>query len=198
MRIQRLLAACAMVLALAPSHARADTFFSPFIGANFGGDVGTPLNVVDLADRNRVSWGFGFGSMGGGVFGAELDLGYTSKFYTDADDVENNVLTIMPALLLGIPIGGQEGFGFRPYFVGGIGLIRRDVDLGTLGDVSTNDVGYTLGGGFMGFLGDHFGIRGDVRYFRNFEGDELDVIGIDFESGTFSFGRASAGVVFRF
>jgi hypothetical protein len=199
MRIQRFFTACTLVALLAPSTAYADTYIAPFIGVNFGGDVGTPLSV-SLEDRNRVTWGVGVGTMGAGVFGVELDLGYTSKFYTDTNVVvtKNNVLTVMPALILGIPLGGQQGVGVRPYVLAGAGLIRRDVGFANLISFAENDIGYTLGGGVMGFLGDNFGIRGDVRYFRNFQGDELDVIGIDFETGTFNFGRASVGAMFRF
>ncbi len=36
--------------------------------------------------------------------------------------------TVMGNLLLGIPIGGQSGFGVRPYGVVGVGLIRTKFD----------------------------------------------------------------------
>ena len=199
MRIERLVAACALMVALAPSAAFADGYVVPFVGVNFGGDVGTPLGVA-IGDRSRATWGVGIGAMGGGVFGVELDLGYTSKFFTDTNLVvtKNNVLTVMPALVLGVPVGGQRGVGVRPYVLAGAGLIRRDVGFANLVSFSQNDLGYTIGGGVMGFLGDHFGVRGEVRYFRNFQGDELDIIGLNFETGTFNFGRASAGAIFRF
>jgi hypothetical protein len=41
-------------------------------------------------------------------------------------------------------------------------------------------------------------LRGDVRYFRNFKVDAFDLENVDFNRGTFSFGRASLGVLFRF
>jgi opacity protein-like surface antigen len=199
MRIRTFISACAVALAIAPSVASADGYFVPFVGANFGGEVGRPLSTA-VQDRNIVTFGAGFGSMGAGVFGVELDLGYTSKFYTDTTTAvtRNNLLTVMPALILGVPIGGQKGIGVRPYVVAGAGLIRRDVEFNNLTSLSANDLGYTLGGGVMGFMSDHVGIRGDVRYFRNFQVDEFSLSGVNFEQGTFNFGRASVGVILRF
>jgi hypothetical protein len=48
----------------------------------------------------------------------------------------------------------------------------------------------------MGYFADHFGLRGDVRYFRNFENTETNVVGLDV--GNFAFYRASIGALFRF
>ena len=188
-----------LALAIAPSIARADGYFAPFIGANFGGDVGLPLSETTL-ERNRMTYGFGVGGMMGGVFGIEFDLGYTHHFYSISGDVaaQGNLLTAMPALVIGIPIGGQSGGGVRPYFVAGAGLMRRDVDFDTLDSLSENDWGYTLGGGLMVFFNDRFGLRGDVRYLRNFKADVFDFTDIEFERGTFNFGRASIGALFRF
>ena len=198
MRIGRALVLCGLTLATLPSSALADGYFVPFVGANFGGDVGRPLNTA-LRDRNRVAVGATLGVMGGGVFGVELDVSYTSNFYpTLADDDEGNLVTFVPALVLGVPLGGQRGPGIRPFVLAGAGLVRRNFDAGTLGSLSQNDLAYTLGGGVMGFFTDHIGIRGDIRYLRNFRVDDLDLTNIDFERGTFNFSRASAGIIFRF
>ena len=189
----------ALALAIAPSAAWADGYFVPFIGANFGGDVGRPLSET-VDDRNRFAWGFGVGGMAGGIFGAEFDFGYTNNFYASNGTVvtKSNLITAMPALIIGIPVGGQNGPGIRPYVLAGAGLLRRDLDFNTLDSLSRNDFGYTLGGGVMGYFTDHVGLRGDLRYFRNFKVDDIDITGVDFEKGTFNFGRASLGVVFRF
>jgi opacity protein-like surface antigen len=199
MRIRQFAAAVVIALTLAPSAAWADGYIVPFVGANFGGEVGRPLGVA-VKDRNIVTFGVGMGSMSGGVFGVELDLGYTSRFYADTAAVSggNNLLTVMPALVLGIPVGGQRGAGVRPYVLAGVGLVRRNVDFGSLDGLSANDLGYTLGGGLMIFVADHVGVRGDIRYIRNFQIDEFSLAGVSFERGTFNVGRASAGVVFRF
>lgn len=188
-----------LALAIAPSMAWADGYFVPFIGANFGGEVGRPLSET-VDDRNRFTYGFGVGGMAGGIFGAELDFAYTPNFYAKDGTVvtKSNLLTVMPALVIGIPIGGQSGLGVRPYVLAGAGLLRRDLDIGTIDSLSSNDWGYTLGGGVMGYFTDHVGLRGDLRYFRNFKVDDISLTDVDFEKGTFNFGRASLGVLFRF
>jgi len=189
----------ALALAIAPSAAWADGYFVPFIGPNFGGNVGRPLSET-VDERNRFSWGFGVGGMAGGIFGAEFDFGYTHNFYASDGAVvtKSNLITAMPSLVIGIPVGGQHGAGIRPYVQAGAGLLRRDLDFQTVDSISRNDFGYTLGGGVMGYFTDHVGVRGDLRYFRNFKVDDIDLTGVDFERGTFSFGRASIGLLFRF
>jgi opacity protein-like surface antigen len=188
-----------LALAIAPSAAWADGYFVPFIGANFGGDVGRPLSET-VDDRNRMTYGFGVGGMAGGIFGAEFDFGYTRNFYAKDGAVvtKSNLITAMPALVIGIPVGGQSGVGIRPYVLAGAGLLRRDLDFNTLDSVSRNDFGYVLGGGVMGYFTDHVGLRGDLRYFRNFKVDDFNIDNVDFDKGTFNFGRASVGVLFRF
>ena len=199
MRTRLSMTIAALALAIAPSAAFADGYFVPHIGANFGGTVGKPLSET-VDERNRFTFGFGVGGMAGGIFGAEFDFGYTRNFYaTDGAVVtKSNLITAMPALIVGIPIGGQQGGGVRPYFLAGAGLMRRDLDFETFDSISENDWGYELGGGVMGYFSDHVGLRGDLRYFRNFKADVLEATDIDFERGTFNFGRASIGVLFRF
>lgn len=189
----------ALALAIAPSVAWADGYVVPFIGANFGGDIGKPLNET-VTERNRFTYGFGVGGMAGGIFGAEFDFGYTPNFYVKNGSfvTKSNLITAMPALIIGIPIGGQKGGGVRPYAVAGAGLMRRDLDFNTLDSISSNDWGYQLGGGVMGYFSDHVGLRGDYRYFRNFKVDAFDLQNVDFNRGTFNFSRASIGVLFRF
>jgi hypothetical protein len=52
MRIGRALGLCGLIIAALPPVAHADGYFVPFVGANFGGEVGRPLNIA-LRDRNR-------------------------------------------------------------------------------------------------------------------------------------------------
>ena len=79
-------------------------------------------------------------------------------------------------VMLGIPFGGQKGFGIRPYGLVGIGAVRPDGDaFATQFELSENKVGWDFGGGVMMFFTSHVGIRGDIRYFRTFEAlDFLD------------------------
>ena len=80
---------------------------------------------------------------------------------------------------------------------GGAGLIRTQIDGGRLFPVtsssSTNQMGFNIGGGVMGFFADHIGVRGELRYMRAFSGDIINNINL----GSLNFTRLSFGVVFR-
>jgi opacity protein-like surface antigen len=190
----------ALVLALAPATASADGWVSGSVGTVFGGAAGSGFSQA-VENQSKTTYGFTVGGMGGGIFGAELDLGYTPKFFgSDASVSSSGVLTATGNLLIGVPIGGQSGPGIRPYGTIGIGLLRRNIEFQEgLAKIDSNDFGYTLGGGVMGFFSDNFGIRGDYRYYRNFtKDDNLDGGFLGFDTGTFNFSRASVGIVIRF
>ena len=106
-------------------------------------------------------------------------------------------MTLMGNLLLGVPLGGQSGFGVRPYALVGIGLIRTDADTFATLEVGENEVGWNVGGGVMLFFGP-VGVRGDVRYIRTFSA--LDLANLDElePAGNLDFTRGSVGFIIRF
>src|SRR5687768_10125010 len=113
----------ALVVMLAPASARADWLFTPNIGGTFGGSA----NVEHLTYGATIGW------MGAGIFGFEADFAFTPEFFEAGDaDIDffdsSNVTTIMANAVLGIPVGGQTGGGFRPYVSGGIGLMQQNVE----------------------------------------------------------------------
>jgi hypothetical protein len=184
-------------LLLGSAPVKADGFITPSIGANFGGDAGTTL--IDAAqDSSKVSYGVAAGWMLNGIFGVEEDFAYAPNFYGHGGGINSShVLTLMSNALIGVPVGGQHGPGFRPYGSIGLGLINQDVQTPlTLTTFSSNNFGFDAGAGAMGYFSDHFGIRGGVQYFRNFERTNTNAVGL--EEGHFSFYRGSVGVVFRF
>ena len=175
----------AMCLA-AGVQARADAFVNPWAGVNFGSDI----------NEGRASFGVGAGWMGAGIIGGEAVFGYSPSFFgTDNDFGNNTVIDFMGNVIVGIPIGGQRGGGFRPYVTGGLGLLRTQIDGGTVFNVKTsdNDLGWNAGAGAMGFFNDHFGVRGDIRYLRNLTGNSINHLDL----GDLKFWRLSAGVVIR-
>lgn len=188
----------------APRKASADWLFTPFIGWNFGGSANF-LNLSDVNDEfeQRVDFGASFGWMGAGVIGWEVDFGFSPNFFENTSGSSNfqfgdsNVTTLMGNVLLGVPIGGQHGLGFRPYATGGVGLIKSRIDDGgDLFTLSSNDFGFNVGAGAMFFFTDHFGLRGDVRYFRSLQ-DRNPNDGFDLGLSGFHFWRGSAGATFR-
>ena len=183
----------ALTLALTPAAAGADWLFTPNIGAGFGGNA---------AGREHLTYGASIGWMGAGVFGWEVDLAYTPEFFEgDDDDIDvfssSNVTTFMFNAILGAPVGGTSGGGFRPYFSGGIGLMQSNVaDSEQLFEVNNSEFGVNLGAGAMGFVSDHVGFRGDVRYFRQLS-DPVEDNEFDVDFGDLDFWRATAGITFR-
>ena len=169
------------MISLAPTSAHADGLFTPWVGVNFANEP---------AD-GRTSFGITATGMGGGVIGGEFDFGYSPNFFGDESVFgSNNVLTAVGNIVIGIPLGGSKGFGFRPYGTAGVGLMRTTADV--FEDVSSNEFGINAGGGAFLFFGDHVGMRGDLRYFRaGFE--DLNVLNTD----KVDFWRASIGVTFR-
>ena len=187
----------ALLCGLLPGAARGDGLFIPFIGWNFGGDAGTEFS--DAIDASTLNWGASLAWMGAGVIGFEGDFGYSPDFFGKTDEGGSSVFTAFGNVLLGVPFGGQKGFGIRPYGLAGIGLIRPGGDaFATQFELDENKVGWDFGGGVMIFFTSHVGIRGDLRYFRTFEA--LEILGIDLADppGDLDFTRGSIGFVARF
>ncbi len=190
-----------MCLVLAPAPARADWLLSPYLGTTFGSEL-TDSENTDNEFANKLNYGVALTFMGGGIIGFEIDFAYAPEFFEANDEDldfldDSNLTTIMANLVVGAPIGGQTGPGFRPYAAGGIGLMRANLEsAGDLfDDISDNSFGINVGGGVIGFLSNNIGLRGDLRYFQSLSdiGDNLD-----FDLGTFRYWRGTGGIVFRF
>jgi opacity protein-like surface antigen len=196
MSLTRTLVLALLIGAAAPSPARADGMIIPFLGVNFGGKSGRELS--NAIDAKRLDWGASFAFMGGGVLGLEADIGYSPDFFGKTDIGGSSVLTLMGNLIVGVPIGGQSGIGFRPYALAGLGVIRTSVDqAGTPSSVDENEGAWDFGGGAMFFFGTNVGLRADVRYFRTFGRLNLDLLD-EIDRTRLDFARASAGLILRF
>jgi opacity protein-like surface antigen len=199
MRVIRLMSLAALVTMLGSAPALAQGHANVFVGSNFSGDAGRSLNEA-LNNGSRLTWGADVGGMTKGIFGAEVDFGYSRKFFGDDPRLSDNyVFTLMPSLIVGVPVGGERGPGFQPYGTVGFGWIRRNLVVDQVDAIKDNSLGYSIGFGVNGYASTNFGVRADYRYFRNVTADESNnVIGIDFDRGTFNFSRASVGAIFRF
>lgn len=179
-----LLLLTALAMVLAPVQARADGFFVPWAGTNWGSDIGNGRGVVGITA----------GYMGAGIIGGELDFGLSPSFFGNKTDFgKNSVITTMANLIVGIPIGGTHGASVRPYVSGGLGLLRTQIERGgALFDVSSssNDLGWNAGAGVMTYLSQHVGLRGDLRYVRDTNNGGL-------EGANLHFFRLGFGVSFR-
>jgi opacity protein-like surface antigen len=188
--IKSLILASAAAVVLAPMQARADGFVTPWVGSAFGSNI----------QNGQATFGVSAGAMGAGIIGGEADFGWSPSFFGTKSDFGNNtVLNLMGNLIVGVPVGGTSGKGIRPYVVGGIGLIRTQIDGGTIARVSSsnNMFGWDAGGGVMGYFTDHVGLRGDVRYLRATSDLQSGVSSLDLSGNQLHFWRASIGVVLR-
>ena len=183
----------ALVLALSPAAAHADWLFTPNLGTTFGADTN---------GNEHFTYGASIGWMGAGALGWEADLSYTPEFFRDNDGEfslvsDSNVVSWMANVIIGIPIGGQYGAGFRPYVTGGVGALQTEVgNENDLFHVNNDEFGFDVGAGAMGFMSDHVGFRGDLRYLRSFQDPEPDNE-FDIAAGNFDYWRGTVGLTFR-
>lgn len=195
-----------LFVAGAARPASADWLFTPYLGLVFGGAANT-FDVEDIDDNfeQRFNFGGSLAWMGEGIVGVEFDYSLSPNFFQvkgPTDDIElldlnSSVQSLMANLIVGIPVGGTSGPGIRPYLAGGIGLLRANLDDAEdlFDDLSTNELGFNVGGGLKGFFTDNVGLQGDIRYFRavNQDGDDDGFVLEDFD-----FWRGTVGIVFRF
>jgi opacity protein-like surface antigen len=210
MSVRKCIAIASLVLiasVAAPSKASADWLLTPFVGWNWGGTANL-LNIEDFDDEfeQKAMFGASLGWMGAGVFGFEADLGFSPNFFESTSGSGNfqfgdsNLTTFMGNVLLGVPIGGQHGVGFRPYAVGGLGIIKSRIDgAEDIFEVDSTNFGFNVGAGAIFFFSDKVGLRGDVRYFRSLQDDDIDVDDLfDIGLANFRFWRGTAGLTIRF
>jgi opacity protein-like surface antigen len=207
MSVRKCFAIASLVLitsVAAPSKASADWLLTPFVGWNWGGTANLINGDFDDEFEQKAMFGASLGWMGAGIIGFEVDFGFSPNFFEntsgsgDFEFADSNLTTLMGNLLIGVPIGGQHGVGFRPYAVGGVGIVKTSIgSTGDLFNIDSTDFGFNVGAGAMFFFSDKVGIRGDVRYFGSLEDVEpLD----DFNIGLadFHFWRGTLGVTIRF
>lgn len=202
-----LLAAAFLVfLGGAAAPASADWLLTPYLGVTFGGeaDFGDVGDFDDNLER-KVAYGVNASWMGGGIVGFEIDFGSTPNFFeatsgpSDFEWGDSNMTTLMANVIVGAPVGGQTGVGFRPYGSAGLGLLRSNVDATALfDDLSTNELGFNVGAGAHAFFSDNVGLRGDIRYFRGLGGDDGGDALLELTTDDLNFWRGTVGVTFRF
>ena len=175
-----------LLLSLAAGTVHGETLLTGFGGVAFGG----------ATDRTRGSYGASLGFLGAGVVGFEVEFCTTPEFFGNARaDVfsDNNVLTLMGSVLFAVPSGPV-----RIYAAAGAGLLKtRLEDPARLLRIDSNDFGINVGGGLLAYLGDHVGLRADVRYFRDLQDADPDGA-FDIDLGEVDYWRVVGGITFKF
>jgi len=176
---------------LASNPADAQGFVSPVVGGVFGAGVD---------DAPKLTYGVSAGWLGR-TLGFEVDASHLPDFFavTDLADVlfsQSGVTTLMVNGLFIVPLGGDR---FHPYAAGGVGLLRSSIGAeDEFIQGRSNNVGFNLGGGVIADVSTRVGVRGDLRYFRDFQDFEGDREFFGARTGKLDFWRVVGGVVFRF
>jgi hypothetical protein len=188
MKPYRILAIALTLMSSSAVPARAEGFFSPFLGYGFGGDS-TVCSSLTNCEEKRLHWGASFGTMSG-VFGFEQDIAYAPNFFGKTPGTDNAMLTLMSNLMVIVPAGP-----IRPYAIIGLGLMRPHVNFDAIDlALSKNAFSYDLGGGINILFGHTVGIRGDIRRLKTFDDVTLGLFG----SEKIDFWRGSAGLTLLF
>lgn len=186
------------VAASGPPAVAADWLLVPHTGLKFGGTT-TLVDLERAAPEKKTPLGVAVAWLGAGVIGAELDVTLIPDYFDreNADLVTGSaVRTVMGSVVLAAPLRLTRE-SLRPYVVGGVGLLHsQSEDLAGLFTFKSDVWGMNVGGGAIGFLSDGFGVRFDLRYYRNLS--EETQPGVVFGSTTLTFWRASVGLVFRY
>ena len=170
--------------------ASAQGFVSPFLGYNFGGDSGC-VQITNCEDKN-LNWGVGVGALGP-IFGGELEFAFIPDFFGESTTQSSSVFTLMGNFMLAPRFGPVQ-----PYGTIGLGLIKTHAELSVTGllESDNNDFGWNTGGGMFIFFGDHFGVRGDIRYFHAFSA--LQLLGFNLGETKLDYGRFSGALAVKF
>ena len=190
-------------LLLTPATARAEWQVRPFVGFTFG----SATSFVDpevAIDNENVLYGASGGWLGE-IFGLEADFGRAPGFFQteEAPDlldplvVQSAVTTLTGNVVIAFP-RRMAGYGLRPYFSGGAGLMHVDL-LGQIGGIRHNRTLPTLslGGGVTGFLSNRVGLNWDVRRLSTFRG-EGETLGNSLGEEQLSLWRATMAVALRY
>jgi len=191
---------------LAPAPAAAEWQVRPFIGFTFGGATTFVDPEKAIGTQNAVI-GVSGGWLGE-IFGLEVDFGRAPGFFqkdetsalsADPDPVllTSAVTTLTGNVVIALP-ARMAGYGLRPYFSGGAGLMHID----TVGQFQILDLHRTLptlslGGGVTGFLTNSVGLNWDVRRLSTLRG-EGETLGNSVGREQLSYWRATMAVALRY
>lgn len=185
-------------LTIAAPAAAAERQIRPFAGATFGGGT-TLVDLENAAGKPNLVIGVTAAFLGE-IVGIDVDFGWGPGFFQRGDQhlvLRSSVTTLTGNIVVAAPRRLTE-YTLRPYFVGGLGLMRVNVlDFFGVLQVADTLVTSDLGGGAIGFLTSRVGVSWDVRRFRSFTRNGQGR-GVSFGPEQLSFWRASMALVIRY
>jgi hypothetical protein len=197
-RALRLVLLSGTLFAFTASPARADWQFAPFFGFTFKGST----TLVDLEDgASKVHWGFGGTAtlIGRGPIGVEGLFVLVPHFF-ESEDVLALATSRMYALMGNVVVAAPQSwneYGLRPFVSGGVGLLhasQQTTDRRAL-PLNRTFFAYNIGGGAVGFITEHTGLRFDLRYYSSLSRTE-ETIG--FGPAQLRYWTGAVGVVLKY
>jgi len=184
-----ILSATVLMLCLA-RDAAAQIFINPFIGT-------TLSSPSPSGDSSKPGYGVALGSVGR-IIGFETEFAYFPELLDNSANniAKNHVFTLSGEVLVGPAVGPV-----KVYVAAGMGGLTLDVTSVSTAVVpnstsaSETYFSFNVGGGVIGFFSDHWGVRGDVRYYRalGFKIGENENLALD----QFDFWRANIGLAIK-
>jgi hypothetical protein len=187
---------CGLVLAAGVHPASAQWHFAPTVGLTTKGHTNAP--TIGFQSTTSINVGGAVSLLGAGILGVEGVGVFTPRF--NADDAlkvveHSRALALMGNGVLTLPRRLTE-YSLRPYVSGGVGLMRLSVlNTQSVLPFTSNQGGFNIGAGAIGFLSKRTGLRFDARYYSTFNRDPNPVILAP--PGRYSYLTLSVGVVFR-
>jgi hypothetical protein len=211
-----------LVLALMawPLASRADILVVPFFGGTFSGKAMVPLFGVTPPEPRNLTKSMAIGVSGiwltRGVLGAEAELAHFPRFFELGPSItatipsafdRSSITSFSGNVIIAAPLSMTRE-SLRPYLVGGLGVLHSSLR-SSLSDTAANlplgfdrdIVALNLGGGAIGMLGEHTGLRFDIRRTRSLRDvpapTSLTPL-VDSTGIRLSYWRVTVGVIFRY
>jgi len=188
---------------LAPAPVAAEWPVRPFIGFTFGGET-TFVDPEKAIETHNAVIGASGGWLGE-IFGLDVDFGRAPGFFqtgeaseaSNPDLLSSAVTTLTGNVVVALP-ARMAGYGLRPYFSGGAGLMHID----TVGQLQILEVHRTLptlslGGGVTGFVNSRVGFNWEIRRLSTLR-REGETMGNSLGREQLSFWRATMAVALRY
>ena len=180
-RFPRALAAAAVLLSLPSVAAASEWQMTPMVGITFRGNTSL-VDIENATGATHKEIGGAVTVLSQGIFGAEGVVSFTPGFFhvdrpkgRDGDPLptaglvtSSYAFSAMGNVVIAAPRRYTEYF-LRPFVSAGVGVLRVSVtDKVGLGQTATGTrAGFNIGGGAVGFLTEHTGVRFDLRYYTN-------------------------------
>ena len=198
----RALACCGTLLVVTSQIAAAEWHLTPLIGLTFKGNTSL-IDVESGTSKVHRHFGGSVALLGRGLFGVEGIFVYTPGFFqsdlfpeSERLVTASRTMALMGNAVLTTPRRWTE-YGLRPFVSGGLGLLRASADYRERGllPITSNLLGFNIGGGAIGFFSQRTGVRFDLRYYANVHQQQQGPIA--FGGVHLSYMTASVGVVLR-